>query len=68
MPLSKTEVINSGLVRSPTGSLALASRDADLDPPCRYFGVFLLANEVELRRADVGMPANSALRASLLRS
>ena len=39
----------------PAGSLALASRDADLDAPCRHLGVFLLADEVDLGRADVGV-------------
>ena len=41
--------------RPPPGSLALASRDADLDPPGRHLGVFLLADEVDLGRSDVGM-------------
>src|SRR5437773_137566 len=41
-------------------SLALASRQADLDPPRRLFGVFLLAHEVDLGRADVGMAGELA--------
>src|SRR5207253_9963322 len=39
-----------------TGSLAFASHDADLDPPRRHLGVFLLADEVDLGRADIGVP------------
>ena len=41
--------------RRPMGSLALSSRHADLDPPRRHLGVFLLADEVDLGGADVGV-------------
>jgi hypothetical protein len=40
------------LRRPPTGSLALSSRDTNLDPPCRHLGVFLLAHEGDLGGAD----------------
>ena len=46
--------------RPPPGSLALASRQADLDPPGRHLGVFLLADEVDLGGADVGMAGELA--------
>ena len=39
---------------------ALASRDADLDPPGRHLGVLLLADEVDLGGADVGMAGELA--------
>ena len=36
-------------------SLVLAPRQADLDLPGRHLGVFLLADEVDLGGADVGV-------------
>ena len=46
--------------RPPPGSLALASRQADLDPPGRHLGVLLLADEVDLGGADVGVAGEFA--------
>src|SRR5271165_6652020 len=48
------------LGRSPMDSLARASRDANVDAPRRYLGVFLLAHEVELGRPDIGVPGELA--------
>ena len=42
------------------GSLARASRDANVDAPRRHLGVFLLAHEVELGRPDIGVPGELA--------
>ena len=42
------------------GSLARASRDADVDAPRRHLGVFLVAHEVELGRPDIGVPGELA--------
>src|SRR5512144_2155166 len=42
------------------GSLARASRDANVDPPRRHLGVLLLAREVELGRPDIGVPGELA--------
>src|SRR5271166_6115597 len=43
-------------IMSATGSLALASRDANVDAPRRRLGVFLLAHEIDLGGADIGVP------------
>ena len=45
--------------RPSPGSLALAVDDADLNAACGDLGVFLLADEVDLRRADVGVAGES---------
>src|SRR4051794_36318541 len=37
-------------------SRALASGQADLDPPGRDLSVFFLTDEIQLRRADVAVP------------
>src|SRR5271165_6100033 len=39
-----------------TGLLALAFRDANVDAPRRHLGVFLLAHEIDLGGADIGVP------------
>ena len=41
-------------------SLARASRDANVDPPRRHLGVFLLAHEVELGGPDIGVAGELA--------
>jgi len=51
--------LNSGWI-SATGSLALTSRDANVDAPRRHLGVFLLAHELELGRPDIGVPGKLA--------
>ena len=43
-------------MESAAGSLALASRDANVDAPRRHLGVFLLAHEIDLGGADIGVP------------
>src|SRR5512135_821445 len=47
-------------MESAVGSLARASRDADVDAPRRHLGVFLVAHEVELGRPDIGVPGELA--------
>src|SRR5512135_941392 len=42
------------------GSLARTSRDANVDAPRRDLRVLLAAHEVDLGRADVGMPGEFA--------
>src|SRR5512135_982195 len=41
-------------------SLVLASRQADMDAPRRHLGVLLLTHEVDLGRADIGVPGELA--------
>ena len=43
-------------MESAAGSLALASRHANVDAPRRHLGVFLLAHEVDLGRPDIRVP------------
>src|SRR5512135_2461394 len=47
-------------MESAVDSGARGSRDADVDPSRRQLGVLLLAHEVELGRADVGVPGELA--------
>src|SRR5512135_1896998 len=47
-------------MESAVDSLALASRQANMDPPRRHLGVLLLPHEVDLGRADIGMPGELA--------
>src|SRR5512135_987282 len=46
--------------RSAVDSLALASRQANMDAPRRHLGVLLLAHEVDLGGADIGVPGELA--------
>src|SRR5262249_54629561 len=46
--------------RPPPVSLALASRDADLDPPRRHLGIFLLADKIDFSSSYICMPGKLA--------
>src|SRR5512135_3917176 len=47
-------------MESAVDSLALASRQANLDPPRRHLGVLLLTHEVDLGGAEIGVPGELA--------
>src|SRR5512135_3939326 len=47
-------------MESAVDSLALASRQANMDPPRRHLGVPLLTHEVDLGRAEIGVPGELA--------